>query len=77
MVRHGIALPHGTPGAAEDARPLTSKGRKRMAKVARELRRLGVATDRIVSSPLLLNNMTRDPGTAAPGEATRLARAGR
>jgi phosphohistidine phosphatase len=52
IIRHGIALAHGTPDVAEDERPLTSKGQKRMRQVARGLRRLGVAPDRIVTSPL-------------------------
>ncbi len=30
ILRHGIAVPHGTPGIAEDERPLTEKGERRM-----------------------------------------------
>jgi phosphohistidine phosphatase len=52
VVRHGVAAPHGTPGVAEDDRPLTPKGRKRMREIARGLRRLGVEPERIASSPL-------------------------
>jgi phosphohistidine phosphatase len=52
IVRHGIALPHGTPNVPDDERPLTDKGRKRMRQIGRGLRRLGVEPDRIYSSPL-------------------------
>jgi phosphohistidine phosphatase len=52
VLRHGIAVPHGTPGVAEDERPLTPKGRKRMREIGRGLRRLGLAPERIISSPL-------------------------
>ncbi len=52
LVRHGIALPHGAPDVADDDRPLTSKGEKRVEQIARGLRRLGVAPDRVVTSPL-------------------------
>lgn len=52
VLRHGIAVPHGSIDYEEDERPLTPKGRKRMTEVARGLRRLDVAPDRILSSPL-------------------------
>src|SRR4051812_30623911 len=52
VLRHGIAVPHGTPGVAEDERPLTPKGRKRLRQIARGLRRLELDPERIVSSPL-------------------------
>lgn len=52
LVRHGIALPHGTPEVADDDRPLTSKGEKRVELISKGLRRLGVKPDRIVTSPL-------------------------
>src|SRR3954470_5009214 len=52
LVRHGIAVPHGTPGIADDDRPLTDEGEKRMKQVAKGLRHLGVQPDRIVTSPL-------------------------
>jgi phosphohistidine phosphatase len=52
IVRHGIAVPHGTPDIPEDERPLTPKGEKRVQQIGRGLRRLGVEPGRIVSSPL-------------------------
>ena len=52
IVRHGIAVEPGTPGIADDERPLTSKGEKRMRQIARGLRKLDLKLDRIVTSPL-------------------------
>lgn len=52
LVRHGIAVPPGTPHIEDDLRPLTAKGIRRTRQVARGLRRLGVAVERIVTSPL-------------------------
>ena len=52
IVRHGIAVDPGTPGMADDERPLTSKGEKRMRQVARGLSKLELKLDRIVTSPL-------------------------
>jgi phosphohistidine phosphatase len=52
IVRHGIAVPPGTPDYEDDDRPLTPKGEKRTLQVARGLRRLGTKLDRIVTSPL-------------------------
>src|SRR5947199_296772 len=52
LVRHGIAVPHGTPGVREDERPLTPEGELEIAKIASGLKRLKVKPDRIVTSPL-------------------------
>jgi phosphohistidine phosphatase len=52
VVRHGIAVLHGTPGVYDNDRPLTERGRKRMRQIARGLRRLAIEPDGIVSSPL-------------------------
>ena len=52
LLRHGIAVPHGTPDIPDDERPLTSEGEKGVRKVARGLRLLGLKLDRIVTSPL-------------------------
>ncbi|CAN5911359.1 phosphohistidine phosphatase SixA [soil metagenome] len=52
LLRHGIAVPHGTPGYADDDRPLTEKGEKQLRKVAKGLLRLDLELDRIVTSPL-------------------------
>lgn len=52
LLRHGIAVPHGTPGIGDDERPLTPQGRRAMRVIARGLKRLGIRPDAIVSSPL-------------------------
>jgi phosphohistidine phosphatase len=52
ILRHGLAVPHGTEGFADDQRPLTEKGERRVRQVARGLRRIGLKVDRIVTSPL-------------------------
>ena len=50
--RHGIAVPHGTPGVAEAERPLTVEGRKKTAQAARGLKRLDLGFNEIYTSPL-------------------------
>ncbi|MFO0908947.1 MAG: phosphoglycerate mutase family protein [Isosphaeraceae bacterium] len=52
IVRHGIAVPHGTPGVTESQRPLTPKGESRVHDIARALERLDLELQRIVTSPL-------------------------
>ncbi len=52
LLRHGLAVPHGTPGYEDDDRPLTPQGERRMRQVARGLGRLRIKLDRIVTSPL-------------------------
>ena len=52
LLRHGVAVPHGTEGYDEDQRPLTEKGERRVRQVARGLRRIGIKLDKIVTSPL-------------------------
>lgn len=52
ILRHGIAVAPGTPGIADDDRPLTPKGRKRLREIGRGLSRLDLNPDRIVISPL-------------------------
>jgi phosphohistidine phosphatase len=50
--RHGPAVPHGTPGVAENDRPLTPEGKKKTADAARGLRELELELTSIYSSPL-------------------------
>ncbi len=52
IVRHGIAVERGTPGIADDERPLTDKGEKRMRAIGDALAALDLAIDRIATSPL-------------------------
>ena len=52
LLRHGLAVPFGTPDIADDDRRLTPKGERRVRSVSRGLKRLKVKLDRIVTSPL-------------------------
>lgn len=54
ILRHGIAAQRSSPLTSSDAvRPLTPKGRKRVALIAEGLHKLGYAFDWIVTSPLV------------------------
>jgi len=50
--RHGPAVPPGTPGIAENDRPLTPEGKKKTADAARGLRTLDLELTSIYTSPL-------------------------
>jgi phosphohistidine phosphatase len=52
LLRHGVAVPHGTAGYEDDQRPLTRQGERRVEEIARGLRRLATQLDRILTSPL-------------------------
>lgn len=52
ILRHGIAVPHGTPGVADDDRPLTPEGEQRMKQIGRGLAAIELEVDRIITSPL-------------------------
>ena len=52
ILRHGIAVAHGTPGVAEDDRPLTTKGEQRIKQIGRCLAAIGLEPERIFTSPL-------------------------
>jgi phosphohistidine phosphatase len=52
LIRHAPAEPRGGPGE-DAARQLSKKGRKRWARAARGLDRLGVRFDSVVHSPML------------------------
>jgi phosphohistidine phosphatase len=60
IVRHAIAVPHGTPGVAEEDRPLTPDGINKIEKAARGLRALESVPDLILSSPLPRARQTAD-----------------
>ena len=52
ILRHGIAVERGTPGYDVDAdRPLTPRGVRRTARIARGIRALGLRFDVILTSP--------------------------
>lgn len=52
LLRHGLAVPHGTPDMADEDRPLTPEGEARTRQVGLGLRKLGVRPDQILASPL-------------------------
>ncbi|GMV97028.1 MAG: hypothetical protein AMXMBFR83_13870 [Phycisphaerae bacterium] len=60
VIRHAIAVEHGTPGFAEDDRPLTNQGRRKMRRITRALDRLGVRVSDIWTSPLPRARQTAD-----------------
>jgi phosphohistidine phosphatase len=72
LLRHGIAANAQEP-APDGERPLTDKGRKRMRKAARGLRRLGIDCDAILTSPLVRARQTADIVAAALGQEARLS----
>lgn len=72
IVRHGIAVPHGTPGVAEDDRPLTEDGIEKMRKAATGLHNLGITPDVILSSPLPRAKQTAEILREACGKKTPL-----
>lgn len=72
LVRHGIAVPSGTPGIVDAERPLTPKGERHMKRIARGMRRLDVRPDRIVTSPLPRAHRTAEIIAAGLGRESRL-----
>ena len=52
ILRHGLAIEHGTPGYADDAsRPLTVEGKAKLRKITRAMEKLDLHFDVILSSP--------------------------
>ena len=59
LMRHGFAVEPGTPGYDSDGeRPLTSKGERRVRRVAEALAKMEVSFDLIFSSPLVRARQT-------------------
>lgn len=52
VIRHASAVPAGTPGIADDDRPLTPRGRARFKRAARGLARIARRPDVLLTSPL-------------------------
>jgi phosphohistidine phosphatase len=52
IVRHGAAVERGTPGIADDERPLTPDGERKFQKAARGIARVLDRPDAILTSPL-------------------------
>ena len=61
LLRHAIAVLRGTPGYTDDSkRPLTPQGEKKMWRIARAMKTLGVTFDVIVSSPFTRARQTAE-----------------
>jgi len=61
LMRHGLAVERGTAGYDSDrARPLTSKGKRKVRCAAAALLKLNVSFDAILSSPLVRARETAD-----------------
>jgi phosphohistidine phosphatase len=52
LVRHAAAVPRGTPGIADDRRPLTPKGKAKFMVAAKGLARIARRPDALLTSPL-------------------------
>ena len=75
VVRHAIAVPHGTPEIPEDERPLTPKGEKRFRVAARGLARICRRPDVLLSSPLVRARQTADAEAQAARQQLQQAQA--
>lgn len=60
LLRHALAVDHGTPGVSEDERPLTPEGAVKMRAAAAGMKRLGLEFDAVLTSPLLRARQTAD-----------------
>src|SRR5262249_26144082 len=63
IVRHATAVPSGTPGLADEERPLIEEGEREAVDVGRALRRIGTQPSAFVTSPL--PPAARTPAAAA------------
>src|SRR4051812_50057550 len=69
IIRHAIAMPHGTPGIPDDARPLTAEGERRFQRAARGLACAIGAPEVIWTSPLPRARRTAEIAAQAWGGA--------
>jgi phosphohistidine phosphatase len=67
LIRHAAAVPAGTPGIADDARPLTPRGRARFERAARGLARIVDRPDVLLTSPLPRARTTAEIAAGAFG----------
>src|SRR5262249_15609948 len=67
IIRHAIAVAHGTPDVPEDERPLTPRGEKRFREAARGLARICRRPDVLLTSPLVRARQTAELAAAAWG----------
>lgn len=58
IIRHAIAVPHGTPGFADEDRPLTREGEARFKEAARGLAQAYDRPDALLTSPWLRARQT-------------------
>jgi phosphohistidine phosphatase len=60
IIRHAAAVPRGTPGMADDDRPLTPQGERKFRAAAKGLARVVDRPDLLLSSPLPRAKATAD-----------------
>jgi phosphohistidine phosphatase len=61
ILRHAIAVEHGTPGYENDAaRPLTPEGERKLGRIAKAMRRLDLDLDLILTSPYVRARQTAE-----------------
>ena len=68
IIRHAIAVPHGTPGIRDEDRPLTSGGEEKFREAAQSLARLVERPDALLTSPWLRARQTAAMAAAAWGD---------
>ena len=77
IIRHATAVPHGTPGYADEDRPLTPEGEAKFREAARGLARAYDRPDALLTSPWLRARQTAAIAGAAwkiePQETKALA----
>ena len=76
ILRHSDAVPGGTAGMADEERPLTEKGIRKMREVARGLRRIEAVPELVLSSPLLRARETAEIAVAEFGGQVPLSLTG-
>jgi phosphohistidine phosphatase len=61
ILRHGIAVDHGTPGYENDAdRPLTPEGERKLERIAEAMDRMDLDLDLILTSPFVRARQTAE-----------------
>jgi phosphohistidine phosphatase len=67
IVRHAIAVPHGTPGIPDNDRPLTSAGEQKFREAAKGLAKILDPPDALLTSPWLRARQTAEIAAKAWG----------
>jgi len=60
FLRHAPAVEYGSDGFSEEERPLTDEGREKMILAVRGMKKLDVAFDALLSSPLIRAKQTAE-----------------